>query len=58
MTDVTERVKRAFREHRIKYPYMREYAVGGNRDPEYAESERRAESRITPPKRHLPGPDT
>ncbi|MFB6375883.1 MAG: mechanosensitive ion channel family protein [Bradymonadaceae bacterium] len=41
VTDVTERVKRAFRKHRLKHPYMREYAVGGNREPEYAEAERR-----------------
>lgn len=35
VTDVTERVKRAFRRHRIDYPYAREFQVGDPGRDEY-----------------------
>jgi small-conductance mechanosensitive channel len=38
VTDVTERVKRAFREYDIEYPYARELQIG---PPEHGEWERR-----------------
>ncbi len=40
VTDVTERVKRAFREHRIQHPYAREYSV---RSQEWEDFTARAE---------------
>ena len=40
VTDVTERVKRAFREHKIKYPYAREFQVGDPQRDEYVDVER------------------
>lgn len=36
-TDVTERVKRAFRQHRIQAPYFREYSVRSMEWEDYAE---------------------
>lgn len=35
LTDVTERVKRAFRAHRIKHPYSRSFRVGNPEHDEY-----------------------
>ena len=56
VTDVTERVKRAFREHRIKYPYAREFQVGAPERDEYVDVEERRHARIASPTTDSAGP--
>lgn len=54
VTDVTERVKRSFRKHRIKYPYHREYQVGDPDRDEYEDTERNRTAKLSTPDTNTP----
>jgi small-conductance mechanosensitive channel len=49
ITDVTERVKRAFRKYRIKHPYQRRFSLNDPERDEYLDVSRRASDKLRSP---------